>query len=97
MPDPGHPHRSRQRPLTAEISSLTDDYLTLTGNHPYAQRPADEALNANLTPAPPPTISSAQWRVLASGLALNRRDRIDTVGEFVQRLARPRWFYRWCG
>lgn len=72
-------------------------YLTLTGNHPYAERPADEALNANLTPAPPPTISSAQWRVLASGLALNRRDRIDTVGEFVQRLARPRWFYRWCG
>ncbi|WP_271553494.1 serine/threonine-protein kinase [Bradyrhizobium sp. CCBAU 45394] len=71
-------------------------YLTLTGNHPYAQLPANEALNANLTPAPPPTISPAQWRVLASGLALNRRDRIDTVGEFVQRLARPRWFYRWC-
>ncbi|MGY3133982.1 serine/threonine protein kinase [Bradyrhizobium sp. USDA 4501] len=72
-------------------------YLTLTGSHPYAQRPADEAFNANLTPAPPQTISPAQWRVLASGLALNRRDRIDTVGEFVQRLARPRWFYRWCG
>ncbi|WP_245476712.1 serine/threonine-protein kinase [Bradyrhizobium sp. Leo170] len=72
-------------------------YLTLTGNHPYAQRPANEALNANLAPAPPPTISSAQWRVLASGLALNRGDRIDTVSEFVRRLACPRWFYRWCG
>ncbi|WP_198026485.1 serine/threonine-protein kinase [Bradyrhizobium sp. ARR65] len=72
-------------------------YLTLTGNHPHAQRPANEALNANLTPPPPPTISRAQWRVLASGLALNRRDRIDTVGEFVQRLARPRSFYRSCG
>ncbi|MCC8955313.1 serine/threonine protein kinase [Bradyrhizobium sp. Pear77] len=72
-------------------------YLTLTGNHPYAQRPANEALNANLTPAPPPTISSAQWRVLASGLALNRGDRIDTVSEFVRRLACPRWLYRWWG
>ncbi|KRQ94130.1 hypothetical protein CQ10_34580 [Bradyrhizobium valentinum] len=72
-------------------------YLTLTGIHPYAQWPANEALNANLTPAPPPTISPAQWRVLASGLALNRRDRIETVGEFVQRLGRPPWFYRLCG
>ncbi|MGY3698760.1 serine/threonine protein kinase [Bradyrhizobium sp. USDA 3240] len=72
-------------------------YLALTGTHPYARLPADEALKANLGPAPPPTVSAAQWRVLASGLALNRRDRIETVGEFVQRLARPRWFYRWRG
>ncbi|WP_420965342.1 serine/threonine-protein kinase [Bradyrhizobium sp. B120] len=72
-------------------------YLALTGTHPYARLPADEALKANLTPAVPPTISPAQWRVLASGLALNRRDRIETIGDFVQRLARPHWFYRWCG
>ncbi|MES5485435.1 serine/threonine-protein kinase [Bradyrhizobium sp. INPA03-11B] len=72
-------------------------YLALTGAHPYAQRAADEALKANLTPAPPPTISPAQWRVLASGLALNRRDRIETVDEFVQRLGRPPWFYRLFG
>ncbi|WP_426441381.1 serine/threonine-protein kinase [Bradyrhizobium genosp. P] len=72
-------------------------YLALTGTHPYARWPADEALKANLTPEAPPTISPAQWRVLASGLALNRRHRIKTVGELVQRLARPRWFYRWRG
>ncbi|WP_160331120.1 serine/threonine protein kinase [Bradyrhizobium macuxiense] len=68
-------------------------YLALTGTHPYAHRSADEALKANLTPAPPPTISPAQWRVLASGLALNRRDRTETVDEFVERLGRPPWFY----
>lgn len=72
-------------------------YLGLTGKHPYARWPADEALKANLRPAPATTISPAQWRVLASGLALNRRDRIKTVGEFVQRLGRPPWFYRLCG
>ncbi|WP_027556374.1 serine/threonine-protein kinase [Bradyrhizobium sp. Cp5.3] len=91
--------------LTGEPRAESDDvyslavvaYLALTGTHPYARCPADEALKANLIPAAPPTISPAQWRVLASGLALNRRDRIETVGEFVQRLVRPHWFYRWCG
>ncbi|WP_314957052.1 serine/threonine-protein kinase [Bradyrhizobium cosmicum] len=72
-------------------------YLALTGKHPYARWPADEALKANLRPAQSPIISPAQWRVLASGLALNRRDRIQTVGEFVQSLGRPPWFYRLCG
>lgn len=72
-------------------------YLALTGTHPYARWPADEVLKASLTLVAPPTISPAQWRVLASGLALNRRHRIKTVGEFVQRLARPHWFYRWRG
>ncbi|MCA6107940.1 serine/threonine protein kinase [Bradyrhizobium sp. CNPSo 4026] len=91
--------------LMGEPPGETDDvyslavvaYLALTGTHPYAPRQADEALKENLTPAPPPTISPAQWRVIASGLALNRRDRIQTVGEFVQRLGRPPWFYRLCG
>ncbi|MGV7215423.1 serine/threonine-protein kinase [Bradyrhizobium sp. UFLA05-112] len=72
-------------------------YLVLTGMHPYAHRPADEALYDKLTPAPPSTISTAQWRALASGLALNRRDRIQTVSEFVQSLTRPPWFYRLWG
>ncbi|MGL3210440.1 serine/threonine-protein kinase [Bradyrhizobium sp. BR 1433] len=72
-------------------------YLALTGAHPYAQRAADEALKVNLTPAPPRTISPVQWRVLASGLALKRRDRIETVDEFVQRLGHPPWRYRLFG
>ncbi|WOH63797.1 serine/threonine-protein kinase [Bradyrhizobium sp. BWA-3-5] len=91
--------------LMGEPRAETDDvyslavvaYLALTGTHPYAQWSADEARKANLTPARPPTISPAQWRVLASGLALNRHDRIETVGEFVQRLGRPPWFYRLLG
>ncbi|MGY3396417.1 serine/threonine protein kinase [Bradyrhizobium sp. USDA 3311] len=91
--------------LMGEARAESDDvyslavvaYLALTGAHPYAQQPANEALKARLTPAPPLTISPAQWRVLASGLALNRRDRIETVGEFVQRLGRPPWFYRLFG
>ncbi|MGY8668618.1 serine/threonine-protein kinase [Bradyrhizobium sp. UFLA05-109] len=73
-------------------------YLVLTGTHPYGRRPADAALYENLTPAQPSSISTAQWRALASGLALNRRDRIQTVDEFVQGLTRPPWFYRvWGG
>lgn len=66
-------------------------YVALTGMHPYAQQPADETRKTKLTPVPPPSISSAQWRVLASGLALNRRDRMETVSEFVERLGRPSW------
>jgi hypothetical protein len=69
-------------------------YLSLTGTHPFGQRPADEALKEKLIPTPPVTISSAQWRVLAAGLALTRRDRVQTVGEFVQALGRPPWRYR---
>jgi serine/threonine protein kinase len=69
-------------------------YLALTGAHPFANRAADEALRDKLTPAPPVTISTAQWRVLAAGLALSRRERVQTVGEFVQGLGRPPLRYR---
>lgn len=69
-------------------------YLALTGTHPFGHRPADEALKEKLTPVPPATLSPAQWRVLAAGLALSRRDRVQTVGEFVQGLGRPPWRYR---
>ncbi|WFU54621.1 serine/threonine-protein kinase [Bradyrhizobium pachyrhizi] len=72
-------------------------YLALTGARPYAHRAANEAIKSNLIPAPPRTISPAQWRVLASGLALKRRDRIETVDEFVQRLGHPPWLYRLFG
>lgn len=43
-------------------------YFALTGTHPYPQRPANEALEENLTSARPANISPAQWCVLASGL-----------------------------
>lgn len=88
--------------LMGEARAESDDvyslavvaYLALTGTHPFGQRPADEALKEKLAPAPPATISPAQWRVLAAGLALSRRDRVQTVGEFVQSLGRPPWRYR---
>lgn len=88
--------------LTGEPRAESDDvfslavvtYLALTGSHPFAQRAADEALKEKLTPTAPATVSPAQWQVLAAGLALHRRDRIQTVGEFVRLLGRPSWRYR---
>lgn len=88
--------------LMGEARAESDDvyslavvaYLALTGTHPFGLRPADEALKEKLTPVPPMTISPAQWRVLAAGLALSRRDRVQTVGEFVQSFGRPSWRYR---
>lgn len=66
-------------------------YLALTGGHPFQSRSAEQALEEGLAPAPPATLSAAQWRVLQAGLALKRADRIQTVTEFAQRLGRPVW------
>lgn len=71
-------------------------YLALTGRHPYAHREADNVAKDRM-PMRPATISPRQWRVLASGLALNRRHRIQSVAEFVQGLSHPPWYYRVCG
>lgn len=66
-------------------------YFALTGAHPFQQRSAEEAQKDGLSPAPPPGLPADQWHVLASGLALDRRNRVQSVGEFTRRLRRPSW------
>jgi serine/threonine protein kinase len=64
-------------------------YFALTGQHPFQRRTAVEAHKEGLAPTPPAGLSPQRWRVLAGGLALSRRHRIQTIGELTQRLARP--------
>jgi serine/threonine protein kinase len=72
-------------------------YLALTGHHPFLGRAADQALKDGLKPATPATLSAAQWRLLAAGLALSPSERIQTVSEFVEQLSRPTLSYRLFG
>lgn len=66
-------------------------YYALAGAHPFQGRSADEARRKNLAPAPPVALSPDRWRVLASALAFDRDSRPATVGQLIERLARPRW------
>src|SRR5262249_51950415 len=91
--------------LSGEPRAESDDvfslavlaYLILTGQHPYQQRPAEQAQTEGIVPVPPAVLSAAQWRVLSAGLALHRRDRIQTVGELTHGLNQPAWRHRLLG
>jgi serine/threonine protein kinase len=72
-------------------------YLALTGKHPFERCTAEEAQRDGLCPVKPPGLPPDQWRALAAGLALSRKDRVATVGQFTRALVRPRWRERLFG
>jgi hypothetical protein len=61
-------------------------YEILTGKHPFGKRPATEARDKKLSPAPIKGISRRNWRGLQKGLAFNRNDRSASVEEFLEDL-----------
>lgn len=77
-------------------------YELLTGRHPYDRLPADQARKAAVKLAPPPSLTSKQWRGLKAALSLDRDTRTSTVAQLLNALGsdtvaparplpRPRW------
>lgn len=61
-------------------------YEILTGKHPFGKRPATEARDNGLTPAPIKGLSRRNWRGLQKGLAFKREERSASVEEFLDDL-----------
>lgn len=59
-------------------------YELLTGVHPFAGRPANEAKENGLTPEAVPGLSERQWKGLLHGLSLEREERCPSAEEFLQ-------------
>lgn len=59
-------------------------YELLTGAHPFAGRPANEAKENGLTPEAVPGMSERQWKGLLHGLSLEREERCPSAEEFLQ-------------
>ncbi|MFV1873559.1 MAG: serine/threonine protein kinase [Oleiphilus sp.] len=57
-------------------------YLTLTGKHPYNKVPANKALRKKMKPERIKSLSPTQWQALEKGLALEQKNRFQTVDEF---------------
>jgi hypothetical protein len=57
-------------------------YIILTGGHPYNKVPANRALLKKMVPKPIESLSKHQWKVLKKGLALESKDRYQSVDEF---------------
>ncbi len=59
-------------------------YELLTGEHPFAGRPANEVKQLGLTPAAIPGLTERQWKGLLCGLSLEREGRCPSAEEFLQ-------------
>jgi serine/threonine protein kinase len=59
-------------------------YELLTGRHPYNRQPADTVKKKKLKPKKTNKLSANQWKTLVQALALNRKDRINSVELFLQ-------------
>lgn len=59
-------------------------YELLTGLHPYNRQPADTVKKNKLKPKKINKLSASQWKTLVQALALNRKDRINSVELFLQ-------------
>ncbi|MDX1405869.1 MAG: protein kinase [Woeseiaceae bacterium] len=71
-------------------------YMLLVGVHPFKGKSAKKAFEEGLVPERIESISRGQWAAIADGLALQRKDRIKSVDQFLSRfapqsVARRRW------
>jgi len=57
-------------------------YIILSGVHPYNKVPANKALLTKMDPEPIEGLSKHQWKVLKKGLALESKNRYQSVDEF---------------
>lgn len=61
-------------------------YLVLTGRHPYDRRPAEEAEERRMSPAPIDGLPRDGWAALAAALSFRREDRPRDATELAARL-----------
>ena len=64
-------------------------YLMLTGQHPFARTPANEAARQHMKAERPRRLSRRQWRVLERCLAFDRDHRPATIAEVRTHLFQP--------
>jgi serine/threonine protein kinase len=62
-------------------------YLLLTGRHPFADKPATEAVHEGLEPQRIESLSRGQWSAITRGLAFKREDRLPSVSRFLEQLS----------
>ena len=80
--------------LEGEVPEPPDDiyalacvtYQLVGGKHPFNKMPANQAKDNKLTPAPIKKLNRRQWKALKKGLELDRKDRTQTVEEFLDGL-----------
>lgn len=84
-------YASPQRLAGAEPSEGDDvfslallTYIALTGERPFGQKNAAEAVEQNITPAVPAGLSRGRWNALRHALALDDRDRTSSVSAFAR-------------
>ena len=61
-------------------------YELLTGRHPFNKLPANSARDSKLVPQPVKGLRRKQQRGLMRGLAFDRKDRSQSVAQFIQEL-----------
>ncbi len=61
-------------------------YELLSGKHPFNKTPATTARENSLVPAPIPHLKRRQMRALRRGLAFERKERTETVAQFLREL-----------
>ena len=61
-------------------------YELFTGSHPFNKVPADEAERQKLKPKRINHISRRQWKAIEKSLAFKRKDRVESVNEFLKLL-----------
>ena len=70
-------------------------YYVFSGRHPFDRLSARTAAETNLAPKRIDSLSRRQWDALRRGLALQRRDRIATVDEFLLKFAPRTWWQKY--
>ncbi|MDH3642743.1 MAG: hypothetical protein OES38_11650, partial [Gammaproteobacteria bacterium] len=61
-------------------------YQLLSGEHPFASRPAPQARQLGLEPKPIKGLKRREWRALKRGLAFDRSERSQHAAEFLRDL-----------
>jgi len=85
------PNYASMELLNDEMPSESDDifsfacvcYELLTGRHPYNRERSDIALKKGITPPKIKLLSNRQWRVLKSALSLQKKNRINSIDDFL--------------
>jgi serine/threonine protein kinase len=92
-------YASPQRLAGAEPSEGDDvyslavlTYVSLTGERPFGDRNAREAVEQGLVPAPPEGLARSRWNALRKGLALDDAQRTASAERFAAEFAGGRTF-----
>lgn len=70
-------------------------YFVFSGRHPFDRASARTASDTKLVPQRIDSLSRRQWHALRDGLALQRRDRIVSVDEFLRQFTPRTWLQKY--